>query len=295
MKKKNTGIQYEIFVQNLYEVLLQDERFSTVEHDVKLAGKDGERQIDCLIRTAVAGHNLLIVIECRDYASRLDITHIDGFHSKLQDVNASKGILISRRGFSKNAQNKANRVGITLCMASDATEVLKSINVSFPVRANEIAATFDLKMRIKTTHKKQAISGKEMMIINGVNLQERLQEELLTGVIELPTTYINREWFPNNISPPFHVKDNQGNLVPVDNINITAKFGVKYHYGHLEDVPGLSAMHELSTDNTTLFFKLEDVPNILPALNEFKNPQNIPKTHRVILNIIHVYASGQKS
>lgn len=287
-KYKNTGLPYELFVRDLYTALCRDDRFATVEHDIMLPGRDGERQVDVLIRTTVASHNLLIVIECRDYASRLGITHLDAFHSKLQDINASKGILVSRRGFSRNAQSKAQRVGITLCLASTAHEVLKEINVTVPVRANEILATFDAEMRINITHAGQSISSREVMTINGVHLQERLHEELVSQITDLPTETSTRKWFPSNIAPPFYVRDTEGKAVKVENISINAKFLVRYYFGHLEDVPGLSAMHELQTGKTTLFLGQNEVPNLLSTLTEFRHPHSIPKIYRLTINVIHV-------
>jgi len=285
---KNTGIPYEIFIRDLYAALLRDDRFATVEHNVKLPGKDIERQIDVLVRTSVAGHELLIVIECRDYASRLDITHLDAFYSKLQDVNASKGVLVSRRGFSKSAKSKADRVGVTLCLASEAADVLEEIEITIPVRANEIAATFDATMKITTTHANQSISRHAITNINGVQLHEQLHEELLSGVIEVPTETCEREWFPINVDEPYYVQDCEGNPVEVSDITITAKFGVFYYFGHLEDVPGLSAHHDMTTSNTTIMFGLKDVPNILASLSGFRSPDRIPKTYRITLNVVHV-------
>ena len=81
--KKNTGKPYEAFVKSIYDALTDDERFTSVELDVKLPSPDGPRQIDVLLRSRVAHFEIVTVIECRDYAKRLDITDVDGFISKL--------------------------------------------------------------------------------------------------------------------------------------------------------------------------------------------------------------------
>lgn len=70
---KNTGKPYERFIYELYTALTKDDRFTSVEKDVMLEGKDGYRQIDVLMRAHVANADLLIVIECRDHGKRLDI------------------------------------------------------------------------------------------------------------------------------------------------------------------------------------------------------------------------------
>jgi Restriction endonuclease len=93
---KNTGKPYEAFVFELYQALNQDRRFKSVELDVKLSGPEGPRQIDVLLRYDVENKELLTIVECRDYAKRLDIKQIEEFHSKLMDFDA-KGVLISFR------------------------------------------------------------------------------------------------------------------------------------------------------------------------------------------------------
>ena len=92
-----------------------------------------------LIEANVAGLNLLTIIECRDYAKRLDITHVDALHSKMQDVNANKAVLISRKGFSKKAINKANRLGITLCTLNNPDIELADIGLEIPIHCTHVA------------------------------------------------------------------------------------------------------------------------------------------------------------
>ncbi len=141
MTNKKTGKPYEQFVHDIYTILASDDRFTSVEKDVELIGHDGPRQIDVLLRSKVANLELLTVIECRDYTKRLDIIHLDAFHSKLVDVKASKGVLVSRKGFSKKAISKANRVGISLCVADTSDQLLSSIDIQIPIRVSIIEST----------------------------------------------------------------------------------------------------------------------------------------------------------
>ena len=136
---KNDGKSFEETTKQLYDILTSDDRRTTVRKNVKLNGVDGERQIDVLVETTVAGLHLRTIIECRDYNKRLDITHLDGLHSKMQDVNANKAVLVSRKGFSKKAVNKAQRLGITLCTLNNPEIELRDVGLELPVAFYEIS------------------------------------------------------------------------------------------------------------------------------------------------------------
>src|SRR5690606_23782735 len=105
----------------IFKKLIKNPAYENVEHNVKLNGSDGTRQIDVLVSSESVGIKFLTIIECRDFKNKLSISSIDGFHSKLVDVKANKGIIISRKGFSSKAISKAKRLGISLCTA-DETE-----------------------------------------------------------------------------------------------------------------------------------------------------------------------------
>lgn len=283
---KNTGKPYEVFVSEIYEELTKDERFTTVQRDVKIEGHDGPRQIDVLLRSEVANLQLLTVIECRDYSSRLDITHIDAFYSKLIDVKASKGVLISARGFSKKAKSKAVRLGITLCLASDARNVLNEVGIDIPVRVHEIYSTYDAKFKTHIEHPGQAIAQGDTNTVNGVNLLDALHDELLTGRLEAPSRNTEVRWFPSSISPPYTIRDTCDRTVSITELSLTAKFGVRYYFGHINDIPGISAIHEMDTNSTTFLLRESDVPKIIPSLTEFRSPEEIPPIYKLTISLI---------
>jgi hypothetical protein len=288
---KNTGKPYEVFVSDIYKLLTKDDRYTTVQHDVKIEGQDGPRQIDVLLRSKIANIELLTVIECRDYCSRLDITHIDAFHSKLIDVKASKGVLVSAKGFSKKATSKAARLGITLCLASDARNVLEEVGIKIPVRVHEIYSTYDATFKIHIEYPGQAIRHGEVQTVNGVNLLDALHDELLTGKLIVPSRNTEVKWFPSNISPPYTIRDKFDQTVSITELSLTAKLGVRYYFGHINSIPGISAIHEMDTNSTTLLFRESDAPKIIPSLTEYRSPEEIPPIYKLTINLIRVNRS----
>ena len=74
------------------------------------------------------------------------------------DVNASKGIMVSRKGFSKKAISKANRVGIKLCLASEINEVVDTLKIELPIRVNVIQTTIKVECKLHINKQLQSIT-----------------------------------------------------------------------------------------------------------------------------------------
>lgn len=85
-----------------------------VTPDDKLMGRESntERQLDVTIRANVAGYGIFIVIECRNESRPIDVNGIGEFATKLEDVMANKGIMISTSGFTASAVTMAKARGI---------------------------------------------------------------------------------------------------------------------------------------------------------------------------------------
>ena len=120
-KKKNPGDDFEDLSKFLFDQVVEKSPNVKIEGPkVFLEGPEGKREFDLVIRTIAFEQEYLTVIECRDYKkSRLDVTDLDGFHSKMLDIGASKGVFVTRKGFSNKARQKAKRLGISLFLAGD--------------------------------------------------------------------------------------------------------------------------------------------------------------------------------
>ena len=67
-----------------------------------------KRQIDVLVRLLKEGKPYCaIVVECKHYAQKINIKTVDSFVGFLKDVGAQRGILISDKGFTRGAINRA--------------------------------------------------------------------------------------------------------------------------------------------------------------------------------------------
>jgi len=134
------GTKFEELTAEIFEHLRKDQRFETVEHNVFLEGKDGTRQIDVLLKGKVGPIDILTIVECKDYNKYVNVTAIDALHSKMQDVNAHKAVLVARKGFTKTAMKKAKRLGISLCTAHSAASEKWKFNLEVPLVIIELSA-----------------------------------------------------------------------------------------------------------------------------------------------------------
>ena len=86
---KNTGKEYELFVRDVQQILLNMESRETitVEQNKILHDRMGnKRQFDVYWEFRVGGHLYKNVIECKDYSSPISIDKIDAFVSKILDI-----------------------------------------------------------------------------------------------------------------------------------------------------------------------------------------------------------------
>ncbi len=99
-------LDYENYITNHFRSQFPN---TSIEHNVKEVGfiSKAIRQIDILIKGKLAGFNMKLVIDCKYFNKKLNITHVDKFIGFCKDVKANKGILITNKGYSKSAYDRA--------------------------------------------------------------------------------------------------------------------------------------------------------------------------------------------
>lgn len=97
---------YEIYITRHFQKIFPD---AAIRHDVKQEGllSKTQRQIDILIEGKIAGFNLKLVVDCKYFNKKIDVKQVDSFVGFLADLKASKGILITNKGYSPAAYNRA--------------------------------------------------------------------------------------------------------------------------------------------------------------------------------------------
>ncbi len=130
-----TKTKWKRFEQKAFEI---QKSISHGSADVKfndvILGVDSktERQIDISIRANVGSYSILIIVECKDYKTPVDVTAVEGFVGVVRDVRANKGVMISAKGFTEAGKTLAGHHDIDLLRLIDTESVEWGADVSVP-------------------------------------------------------------------------------------------------------------------------------------------------------------------
>ncbi len=91
----------------------------------KLSGTP--REIDILIERQIADQYVCIVIECKKWKSKIDVADVGLFIDKLRDLNYSRGMMISEKGFTEAAFTRAMQESDLQLYVLDFTELSDKI------------------------------------------------------------------------------------------------------------------------------------------------------------------------
>lgn len=110
--------EYERFTRRVIEELIG----TTVHHQRTYTGRVSGRDInvDVSFDYYVGGARLLFLVECKCYRHKVTIDEIEEFHSKIDDIGAHRGIMVTTVGFQDGAVRTAQGRGIALALLTKA-------------------------------------------------------------------------------------------------------------------------------------------------------------------------------
>lgn len=74
-------------------------------------------KVDVSFELCIAGGaRVLVVIECKHYKSKVSVDDVEEFHSKIDDIGAHKGIMITTLGYQAGSKKAALGRGIGLAL-----------------------------------------------------------------------------------------------------------------------------------------------------------------------------------
>ena len=111
--------KYEIKV---YEAVKRLSPKDKIEHNIKVTGSlsKSRRQIDVSKNRDLP--NDFLIYECKDHKRRLDTPKVEELYTKLKDVGAIKGAIVSNSSFTAGAVNMAKELGISLYALVDTKD-----------------------------------------------------------------------------------------------------------------------------------------------------------------------------
>jgi hypothetical protein len=111
---------YELIVKSIYEQILARDGVTNIEikHNQSLTGKSGvAHQIDVMWRFKQAGVEHVVVVECKNYSSTVELGDVRSFKSVLEDLGVARGVMVTKVGFQSGAKDFAKFNGIDLKLA----------------------------------------------------------------------------------------------------------------------------------------------------------------------------------
>lgn len=106
---------YETFVQRVVASLVGVEVFQRKVYQGRITSRKINVDVSFVLKIA-GGADLLVLVECKHYGHRVPVDDVEEFHSKLDDIGAHKGILITTVGFQEGAIKAAigRRIALAL-------------------------------------------------------------------------------------------------------------------------------------------------------------------------------------
>lgn len=108
--------EWKKFEETIFNIQKQLSSRSNTIYNHKVDGiiTERQRQIDVAMFDTIGSIEIFIAVECKDYSTPVDVKEIEAFLSKLEDIRADKGIMVSSNGFTRSARNYAIKKRIQL-------------------------------------------------------------------------------------------------------------------------------------------------------------------------------------
>jgi hypothetical protein len=285
MTSKSTNwLEFEKLVQAIQKSLAPE---GQVTHNEFLKGKSNvEHQCDVVLRSKVGQFSFLCVIECKQWKKRVGLEVVKGFVSKVNDIGAHHGMIVSEIGFSRKALKFAKQNNIALCKPIDAqSKVWENVGLipiqvtcvrqgtsSFKISASEQFGTTDTIGKQISEEAVVVFDKKKKQSLNLRQLYEQKWDELFSE--KMPA---DKGTLQGTDEGRFLLDLKNGKPIPV---TFEYNFGIEttYYYNRvsLKECKGFLNEHtgELITDRletSPMLFK--DIINTWPST---KNQEGVP-------------------
>jgi hypothetical protein len=130
--KKNTGTDYELLTKAIFESLLKQDEVETIElkHDVTFEGKSTTHQIDVYWSFRKGGITYHTVVQAKDWNTPVKQEQVLTFKGVVDDLKfRATGIMVTKTGYQKGAENYAQENSIGLFELREETEDKQGISI----------------------------------------------------------------------------------------------------------------------------------------------------------------------
>lgn len=133
------SVEYEKFVESVLATMVGAEVYRGKSYVGRITGRTIKVDVSFTIKVA-GGASILILVECKCYGHNVPVDDVEEFHSKLDDIGAQKGIIVTTMGFQSGALKaaKGRRIALALITPNSASQEL-----SFVVNADDDEAMYE--------------------------------------------------------------------------------------------------------------------------------------------------------
>ncbi len=273
MSKVQKGTKFEKTVEKVINYIYSKYETVSVKHNVLIDGPDGDRQIDVLITVTIEDLIFEIAVECKDYTGRLSIGKIDEFVSKLEDIKAAKGIMISTNGFSTGSIKKAKRNGIILYSLTDKFPLDdKELDIQIIIEEvipMETEFNISVSREAGLTMKGETII-RDPIIINGYHLYDTLKDNWKNQTLNFKLTTAFQDINVAQIKAPYKIryyinkKNNITDEVELLNLSMKLKLKINYYTIGLNELIGLNVLENIHESKFQMFIDTDTILGSLP-------------------------------
>ncbi len=271
----NDGKRYESLVAQLYRALTEGDKRTTVKVNDRIRGCDGLRETDVAIRSKVGDYELLTIVECKDHKRKVDRPIIEAFCKKLEDVGASKGIVVSRSGFTKSAIQLANRSRIDVYSADHIGRISLPPEHNLPIAVRSLIPD--------SFHSEVHFSNPTRVDLKLTTLGSFFCDRSLVEIIgSLPVARIasttslfidfSEEWPDQEL----WIRGAAGEKLPVSTARFWIKFSEAVHFGYLGDLPDSAYKRNEVTSEATFFIDIRDITAAGARFKRYDNLNSLP-------------------
>ncbi|NLG39344.1 MAG: restriction endonuclease [Fibrobacter sp.] len=217
-----------------------------------------ERQIDILVEDTIADYPVSLIVDAKHFRRNVDVKHVESFIAMVEDLEAERGLLITSKGFSTAAINRAYygpaKIELDIINFSDikANQAL----VALPYSGNRTILTMApigwviqpgtsmeflaaLYQRGRTLE--EANKNKELIYVNTSPLSDKIQS--IDDLLAIQTTNTQKYYGPirTDIKPGPTRKDN---------------YPTRIRIAYLENVPFIEVIGYIEAEDFIFFFVL---------------------------------------
>ncbi|MFP7656070.1 restriction endonuclease [Chryseobacterium proteolyticum] len=225
------GKEYELLIANMYRSL---EPNAEVTHDDYILDKtaNAKRQIDVSIKYKIAGVDILIIVQAKDYKHKADVLVVDQFNTVINDTKANKGILICSKGFTKAALTKAEFHNIECLTIHSALNKKWETLLRIPVKRTVHAFDLVCNIALNVAHK----AGQECTFVRRTFSYDGIN---IIGTADIVKDHIFDKLDWNTITRP-------------EGVSLKLEKGSVYHSFDNEMIPVEFGLIELKYKNTQI-------------------------------------------